>query len=507
MNLNTAKDFCEKARNNFPEIEDKSLLLDYQLKTIKLLEMFSYEQVIELFSTDNSMNATEIPVYAYKLLQNGCTYEQVLFIFNKLKFGSIRTLSASTKKIKKEYWEYMFDPFLTSDQLRATIKALSKDRIIDFKKYGQHHINIVTADDEVYKLFLANEKYFYPTSKLATFRAILNLLKIGQDLEKYEHYISVNNYTALEVACNIEIHKGDEKAILKDITASLMSVFSYQRVQDIKFMLEEKNIDRIMKYIHDGGYIDRTRMRRIVETFQRRCPMCTDYIAKLELIEEKIDDSTYQHIVEKREERTKKILDSKFAKHNEILDTARSTIHKFMDGECRTKIAFTIKYGITEKEFKNYLEAIKELDPVLYETYIEYVSKERDRVYAIVRSIIDNIIKDMREVGFRDFSLFEYHSRTKMTVQELYEFMVKHNYKQSDIAMVKRFWSFNRNKMCYTKIVDMKSAKWVAKGHEFTAEEKDAIIDYMCKNEMPVYTYIFHEVGRRYLAGDLELIL
>ncbi len=483
---------------------DRDNLIENKDFIIELSKKVSERKFILAFGYSINKMITVI----YRLLIINYNYEEIVSFVNKHKYdcdNTWYTILYGMNNIDKDYWKYFLQDQLGASQISGAVKALKNKRIIKFHLYNKPTISLITSSERYYELFLQNEKYFYPGLNNNTYENMFKLLDIGVSPEEFKQYLNKDNYYALKVLYLLK-NEHFEEGMVSMVNEILTNRFEDKLLDCVDLIVRYPDLDHesIYTFIKQNN-ISKNSLIRASETLYRRCPMLTDIINKINSLVDYVSLMNKQESIDRKINKSKELkMINDNNRKQELLYSQNIVNNYISDHDNKPKNHFCKKYNLSIDEFDRCVSIVKDFDIQLYDKYIEIALNVKNRTYAILINTIECILKDMSEIG-NDYSLLDYHLKTKTSVNELYDFMIKNEFSKNDKYIMRKFMNRNINNMKYCKVSSFIDTNWVVKGHEFTIQEKESIVSFARKNNLPSYLSIFREIGRRYLSGKLIL--
>lgn len=242
-------------------------------------------------------------------------------------------------------------------------------------------------------------------------------------------------------------------------------------------------------------------------------------------------EKKYEVYLEHREAMKKDLLEEK--NNLQQLAKARKVVLDFIDSNFKSVKSYLIDYNskgkkyvnyeeVNIEDFQKYVDLVKEYDEyvsLMYEVRINQIS---EKSYPIINLIIDDIVNKIKngvlENGkVRNFDPLDYFSETRFDCR-----FVLRNLKERNIDgfwKCKKFferYGYNQKidkisnnilneRMIVNVELDRNNKPIPGTGIEITKEIKYGVIDYLEKNNIPLYDIVYYAALKRYINNMLNI--
>lgn len=197
---------------------------------------------------------------------------------------------------------------------------------------------------------------------------------------------------------------------------------------------------------------------------------------------------------------------------------------------------FLNRYGIDKDTFEFCLDAVREVDPILYKKYEEKAIENKEIRTACVKDSLDNIIEGIKTGYLKDgskfdlsefFRLFPFRDNASVSeltsdiglVNKLILFPSARRYLENTypeyVAPIFKYISANRLNITRDlntydaylpiRISEIYKTKHIVNGKEVTDSDKDNVLAYMMEKEMPMVSRAYSATLDKYLRGELTI--
>ena len=210
-----------------------------------------------------------------------------------------------------------------------------------------------------------------------------------------------------------------------------------------------------------------------------------------------------------------------------LIPKAIEIVRKFINDESSNKIDdFCQKNNIDRNIFSYYVLLVKEIDDELYSLYSEKIDKFKKLGYVKIVGHIEIIVKGLKngveENGIiRPFDLIDYFLVSNYSFQDILK-LSKSIISRSDYILLRKFIEKNNsgeknntnviNQIMSEKVVisyqkDKKGSPIPGTEEIFSNEDKEKLINYLRKNNIPINLKTYGIIFRRYRNGTLDIEL
>lgn len=194
------------------------------------------------------------------------------------------------------------------------------------------------------------------------------------------------------------------------------------------------------------------------------------------------------------------------------------------DTKCSTIDIFCKINNIDRNVFSNYVSIVKENDVDLFNLYNEKVKRFQSQRYAMIVDNVKLVIKYLKdgveEYGLnRPFDLIDYYMITNMSLNDILR-LSKDVVTKEEHLLLKKFVNQNISgeknnpsviKQIMSEMVimnyqkDKKGLPIPGTEEIFSNEEKEKLINYLRRNNIPINLKTYNIVFRKYKNGMLDL--
>lgn len=430
-------------------------------------------------------------------------------IFNYIKTYCINTLGLDWSEKSKEITliratvknNKKLEKWLNNPELKNVYDKLGGgdyDRFMrGFVKYCYEYFNLVSFN--AYRLEIFLKPFNFTIDDMFKFFKIykdelgVTTFKLNEILDKIKTDKKYGNFTMKSKQMSLICNRLESVSTLSEIDNIIKD---YKKV-DLK-MLSNYVFDYVIGFYFNMPVAEQD---EIICSLRSKIDNYQDYLDEKECIMrgEKIANS--------------KILRGRLKKARKVINGYIKTDADCLEEYCRIS-------GVSDDEFKKYLELLKEYDKELYSEYQEknsLINNDNDYeenvilVKKIVKLIRLGLVVDSGQVRerqdinevYRPMDLFDYYQLTNLSFDKIYRIGMKCLNKME----LKSLGSFI-SKNIYVGSTDKEEIllkDYILLGVHVKEEEKKAVVRYLEDNNIPVNEEVVKIVLRRYLNGKYML--
>lgn len=455
-----------------------------------------FEKLFDMFMSDNfgkkstyydekqnkQFNYSDIVYYMNRYFGKNIDDEKVYLYHAKKRERN--TLVAS--KIKNEFNEFVNgDVNYIESAINYIRKYSSKEDVELYKKalieYYKKFSNLLNSYEE--NGFVDLEKQV-PLSKIMHEYVLFILKEDYANYKKRKSLIKAKSYKYLTIllsSSNLEDFAREiyENNLVENLNSSKISEFISNHKDLYQLTNEEvKNLEKelTIKLSKVKAYIKKIRNKDIKE-------------------KEKL-------IIEKYEK--------------EKLNLCNKLVQNYINSNFNSIKLFCEKNQISYENFKRCVNIVKKYNRKLYDLLIKTIDNQNTKKNVIITNIL-NEIKDGIVNGIelddetkRPFDIIDYYMITNIPFDKLSNFFTKDSYKNNlskrEFVLVRRFISkCNNSAILKEREILKEKYTLLVNGIEYQVTENDKmeVIDYMNKNNIPLYMIFYRTVLKRYLSNNL----
>ncbi len=459
---------------------------------------------------ENVLDSIEIMYNTYMdIFDRKLGYDQAYDELKHLPYVSyeIGSFAASLKfKFFKYFGRYAKEVY-GIDNLEEYVsnKKLFKDSYELFMKYKNNEITIKEYAEKVEQMNFEDYDIRGDGSKVFDYLA---------DDSRKSSFCAVASYYAKNVKKEQDIlHNADFRSHTLSLIENLTDekeifdiVNQYASYRSISISNTIKNAERftdhfVVTYI-DNNYKNLTEEERKLKI-----------ITLLEKIDKVIDTYNINKVEYKEKEKQEKIEAKNLERSNylkSIYDESILIVNNFMQENLSIK-DFVKNSGITDQQFEEALESVKEFNNDFYMKYVDYMDKKSKQSYAVIlkraKVTADEIMHGLTNPETnqtREYDILDYYMRNSMDLDMFVNFVnsSKDKFSDKEYRAIVQFSNKNYNQKDERKIIY--ESKMIIGGVEITPEMKKEVIKYLTDIHAPYNLKIFKIALRRKLAGVLE---
>lgn len=194
---------------------------------------------------------------------------------------------------------------------------------------------------------------------------------------------------------------------------------------------------------------------------------------------------------------------------------AEVVIRKYIeDIESYKTSEFILSLGINEDLLKRYVRTVENVNPVLYQEYLDkFEENKKIRFFANKKTITDlsvaikaGILENGEEFNLLEFLKRIPFLRNKNFSEKLIEFMKRNNTIEEYNIILKYMAQnklFDKNLPNTLNVERLYKEKTIVNGREITKEDNDIILEYMKDNRYPMIRKVYILVRKEYLSGRI----
>ena len=478
------------------------------------------------FYISNNKEKKNVPDYYRKL--NDYFYNQLL----KEKYKNVD----ETKM--KEAFDIFFDVdnFTERYQLIQRKKAFMEREKIDeqvFKDYvcvyGFEHTSLKETIRKVYSSKYSSYKTlgvnthalpFYQDSSqhLTASEVVISSLLNTNDLTVLKNIVYDLSLSSSTIYLIYDYHKyirdkysSEKEKIIEKVnkaTLELEKDYKYISVSKILSIMEKTNDEELIYQIVKNNINKNFEISKFIRMYRTLKSK-----KEKEQLEDELTFKMKRALYRiKNEERREKEIN----KERHLKDENIKIIHSFsqlLESENLTLKEFAQKNGFSYSKTLMCFESLKEFQPDFYNKIKKHLDDPKKREFKTILEKINKICYeiihgvDLEDGTTREFDILDYYSKTNFNYTEFNKLYPKSGHYSVEekrkivkfLQKIKSMTYFNMNQELDSKVVLLIHGEM----HEVTKDEKLSTMEYLKRNNIPLYYTVYNVALRKFLNGNL----
>lgn len=424
-----------------------------------------------------------------------------------------------------EYLEYYFNHNIILDDEMCLYHKKRKE--LDFShvniiRYKQAYYNFVDGDYTFINDAIVYMGRYSNEIELEEYRKSLKNCyeKFYMDIQRFENSNYPTNFdNSINVKNFIRILIGEyARYVLKETYKTYKKKKSLNKAKCYVFLskiMKADDLETIAKKIQEQNflnYLDLVKIYDFVTTYKEAYKLSLEEAEKLETTLLKKVQKIKKYIKEENKiaKKEKINLETKVYEEERI-DYCENLIIQYIDDKFSSIKKFCKRKHIPQELFKKDILIVKKYNPKLYEKFINIVKVQHEQKKANALEFLNNLIDKLKngilleDGSKREFDIIDYHSITNLKFNNLLS-LTKKLINEEDAKIIRKFIRkyYYGKRIRKNSILEEKNIILLnGDKYEVTVEDKNYILSYLEKNEIPLLLSTYSAALKRYFSDGL----